>query len=73
MLFATLVPTNPGLDITVLRTVGILSISSDQSGAAEQQIGAFGMICVSDSAVAIGVTAMPDPVVDADDDGWFVY
>ena len=70
---SSLAPSNPGIDVTVLRVVGQLSIASDQTGASEEQIGAMGMILVTDSAVAIGVTAMPDPVVDADDDGWFLY
>ena len=68
-----LIPTNPGIDNTILRVVGELTISSDQTGASEEQVGAFGMILVTDSAVAIGVTALPDPSIDAGDDGWFVY
>ena len=72
-LVASFVPTNPGLDLTVLRVVGNLSISSDQSAGGERQIGAFGMIRVTEAALAVGVTAMPDPVAEADDDGWFVY
>ena len=73
LLHSVFVPANPGIDEVAIRTVGSLSIASDQTGANEEQIGAFGMILVTDSAVAIGVTAMPDPVVDASDDGWFVY
>ena len=73
VLHSVFVPSNPGIDETVLRTVGSVSIASDQTGASEEQIGAFGMALVTDSAVAIGVTAMPDPVSDAEDDGWFVY
>ena len=67
------VPTNPGIDETVLRTVGALTIVADQAGTAEEQVGAFGMILVTDSATAIGVTALPDPVVNAGGDGWFLY
>ena len=61
------------LDETILRTVGILSIVTDNSAASEEQIGAFGMILVTDAALAVGVTAMPGPVTDADDDGWMLY
>ncbi len=60
-------------DQTILRVVGQFGMTSDQSGAQEHQIGAFGMIRVSDAAFAIGVTAIPDPIADQDDDGWFVY
>ena len=62
-----------GGDQTILRTVGHMSVTSDQAGAVEQQIGAFGMILVSDTAFAIGITAMPKPIADQDNDGWFVY
>ncbi len=72
-LISSFVPANIGIDLTFLRTVGQLTIMSDQTGASEEQIGAFGMILVTDSAFAIGVTAMPDPVTDGNDDGWFVY
>ena len=73
MLDSFFVPTNPGIDLTILRTVGVLSVVSDQAAAVEDQMGAFGMIIVTENARAIGVTAMPDPVTDAGDDGWFVY
>jgi len=62
-----------GIDETVLRTVGQIAIQSDQNAASEFQIGAFGLIVVTDAAVAVGVTAIPGPVTDASDDGWFVY
>ena len=73
VLTGLLVPANEGIDNTIIRTVGILSVQSDQAVAIEDQMGAMGLILVTDSAAAIGATAMPDPVVDADDDGWFVY
>jgi len=62
-----------GGDQTVLRVVGILSIASDQAGAVEDQIGAMGMILVSDSAFAAGIASLPDPITDQDNDGWFMY
>ena len=70
---ASFTPSNAGIDETVLRTVGQLSIISDITGTAEEQVGAFGMILVTQQAISVGVTAVPDPVVDAGDDGWFVY
>ena len=61
------------VDLTVLRTVGVLTIRSDQGGSIESQIGSFGMIIVTDAAIAIGVSAMPDPSNDGGDAGWFVH
>ena len=62
-----------GSDETVLRTVGHIAIASDQAAGNELQLGSFGMILVSDTAIALGITAIPGPVTDIDDDGWFVY
>ena len=64
---------NPGINETVRRTVGHINFSSDQQGAIETPVAAFGMVVVSDAAAAIGVTAIPGPLVDNDDDGWFVW
>ena len=64
---------NPGIDETILRVVGGLWITSDQTGAAEEQVGACGMIVVSDRAITTGITAIPDPVTEIGDDGWFLY
>ena len=36
-------------------------------------MGAFGALVVTDAAVVAGVASMPDPVTDADDDGWFLW
>ena len=60
-------------DQTVLRSVGMIGVQSDQAAASELQLGAFSMAIVTDSALAVGVTAIPDPVTEADDDIWFVY
>ena len=62
-----------GGDETVLRTVGQLSVTSDQAGSVEDQIGAFGLVAVSDAAFAVGISAIPDPISRQSDDGWFVY
>ncbi len=64
---------NANIDETVLRTVGQISVKSDQVTADEVQIGSFGLITASDAAVAVGVTAIPGPSTDREDDGWFVY
>jgi len=58
---------------TVVRTRGLISVISDQSIAAEEQRGAFGMIRVTDRAVAAGAVSIPGPATDGDDDGFFVW
>jgi len=64
---------NPGIDETILRSVGTIAVESDQGAAVEDQIGAFGMVKVTDTAFAIGITAIPSPITDIADDGWFLY
>ena len=73
VLLFTFTPSNPGIDLVILRTVGVVSVALDQSTSNENQLGGFGLIAVSDDAVAIGITAIPDPVSDIDHDGWFIY
>ena len=62
-----------GIDLTVLRTVGRFAVASDQASAIETQTGAWGLIRVTDLAVAAGVASLPGPFTDAQDDGWFVH
>ena len=64
---------NPGIDETILRTVGTMNVVSNQTAATEEISGAVGMRLVSDTAATIGVASLPDPVTDASDDGWFFY
>ncbi len=73
VLIATFVLSNPNIDETILRTVGLLAVKSDQTTADEEQIGALGFIIVNDLAVAAGVASIPGPITDRGDDGWFVY
>ncbi len=58
---------------TLTRTRGVLNIISDQSGAIEEQVGAFGFIRVTDSAIAAGPASIPGPATDGADDGWAVW
>jgi len=58
---------------TLVRTRGEFMVASDQAGTQETQLGALGFIRVTDAAAAIGVTAIPGPVTDGDDDGWVVW
>ena len=64
---------NPGIDETVRRTRGGIWIQSDQSAAIENQLGALGAIVITDQAASVGITAIPDPITDASDDGWFIW
>ena len=66
-------PTLVGIGETVRRTVGEFAVSSDQTGAIEQQLGAVGMIVVTDVALAAGVASLPGPATNSQDDGWFVW
>ncbi len=72
-LIASFTPSNSNIDETVLRTVGSLYIRSDQVVASEVQQGAFGMIVVTDAALAAGVASIPGPITDIADDGWFAW
>ena len=73
VLISTVVLANPGIDETILRVVGGVRVISDQVVAIEDQLGAIGMHLITDTAFAIGITAIPDPVTDINDDGWFMY
>ncbi len=64
---------NQGISETVRRTRGMVFVTSDQPSASEAIFGAYGLIVVTDAAAAIGVTAVPGPVTEANDDGWFVW
>ena len=58
---------------TITRTVGSLFVASDQNAAVEFPAGAVGGLVVSDKAVALGATAIPDPVTQVTSDQWFMY
>ena len=51
---------------TVVRQVGSVSIGTTTAGGAI----VFGSCVVSDAAVAIGITAIPDPITEINDDLW---
>ncbi len=59
------------VDLTVLRTHAEILIASDTSG--ELQLGAFGLIVVTETAFAAGAGSIPGPGTDASDAGWFVH
>ena len=72
-ILGSVVLSNPGIGETIRRTRGLVSIRSDQASAFEEITGAFGMMVVNDVALALGVTGIPGPVTEANDDGWFVW
>ncbi len=69
-LSATLLLFSPS---TIVRTRGLITWASDQVGAAESPMGAFGVSFVNEVAAALGVTALPGPGLDQLFDGWFVH
>ena len=73
VLLGTIALSNPGIDETILRIIGSISIASDATGAIETQIGSVGIIVVSDEAVAAGVASIPGPSTDGSNDGWFAH
>jgi len=58
---------------TVIRTRGLLSITTDNDASAEEQLGAYGIAVVSEPAATVGITAIPTPVVDASWGGWLYH
>ncbi len=57
---------------TVVRTRGELYVRSDVS-TTEDAFGAMGMAVVKTTAAAIGITAIPTPITDEGDEGFFVW
>ena len=58
---------------TIVRTVGLLAVRSDQSAASENQFGAYAHMVVTELARAAGAASIPGPITDAADDMWFLY
>jgi len=58
---------------TVVRTRGVMLVTSDQTSVSEVYSVQMGFAVVSDQATAIGVTAVPTPDTDINSDAWFVY
>ena len=58
---------------TLVRTRGALAITTRASGTLNNPIaGAVGMMVVSQEAAVVGITAVPTPMDDIEND-WFVY
>ena len=57
---------------TIVRTRLLIGFASDQFSAAENPEGVLSMGIVKDTATAIGITAVPTPITEVDND-FFVY
>jgi len=57
---------------TIVRTHLRYTWLTDQVAAFENPLGALGMIVVSDTAAAVGVTAVPDTIANADGN-WYLW
>ena len=58
---------------TIVRTHWELFLMSDQASTQEQQTVGVGLAVVSDQAVAVGVSAVPTPVLEAASSMWFLH
>ena len=61
------------LPFTITRTIGLLTVFSDQAVLTQNPHGAFGALVVSEKAATLGPTAFPDPVTEGNSDEWFLY
>ena len=58
---------------TLVRTRGSVLFKISASGSANNKLnGAFGIIVASDQAVSIGITALPSPITEIEND-WVVW
>ena len=64
---------NPGIGETVRRTRGMFSVRSPSGVGIFKASGAIGLMVVNDIAFAAGASAIPGPITDASDDGWFMW
>ncbi len=71
VLLATFVP--GGVVETVRRVRMSVLYSSDQNTASEASLGAVGAAVMEDTAIAVGVASLPDPITDVQDDVWLMF
>ena len=58
---------------TITRTVGSLTVMSDQVAAAEYPFLGVGAMVVSEVARVAGIASLPTPFLEESDDAWFLY
>ena len=73
VLLAGLAPSNPGIDETIFRVIGHVTVVSDQTQQVETQVGSVGLIVVSAEAIFAGSGSVPGPSSQANNDGWFCH
>jgi len=61
------------LPFTIVRTIGMLYVESDQVAGSEPTAGAMGITVVTARALTVGITALPDPITEAEADYWFLF
>jgi len=57
---------------TIVRTRGLLTLTSDQTANSENQWIQYGHIVVTEQAVTAGVASIPTPITEASSD-WHVF
>ncbi len=66
----SVVLSNPGINETIRRTRGQITVSAGASGPISCTVG---FMVANDLAVTAGAASLPGPVTDASDDSWFVW
>ena len=72
VLLGTFVPSG-AFGVTVRRIRATVMWSSDQVAVTENPLGAIGFAVFDDTAVAVGIGSLSDPVTDIQDDIWTAY
>ncbi len=62
---------NPGIDETIRRTRGRISVHSTFAPASGEAV--VGMMVATDVAIGQGVASLPGPLTERSDDLWFVW
>ena len=58
---------------TIVRTIGLVTITTDQEAGSEDYFGAFGLCVVSDQASAAGAGSIPTPITESSSDLWLAF
>jgi len=73
ILLATITPAVASFPLTIRRVRMQVSWETDQSAADEHPFGAIGLAVLNDTAIAVGIASLPDPVTDIQDDIWMLF
>ena len=72
VLLATFTP-SVAFTLTVRRIRMSVLYSSDQNSASEASLGAVAAGVFEDTAIAVGIGSLPDPITDVADDFWLMF